>query len=343
MKKISYRQFLENIKKSPRIVSLAQHFEEIASGRIQVPIKPVLANLSLLFNDKIAFFIYENQKNKEGKFCEHAYASIPYLLENSIRVMSGIYLYALAHEKSKKAKGFYVFEPGGGSGDVSRILPEVTHGFIKSLCSSATKANEIEFNKKKNNKNSFFCLTPFFNITPDFLFSSKNLSCFANGFDIIYERCTFQMYGNDRRNQIKHVSKVLKKGGIIMFEEKLLNENIDEYNRREKIKNEVFKAKYFKKSQIHEKEKIILGTMFKGMITLSELSEAIRKSFKHAVIIWNSTNFYNVVASNSQKNLKEFISYLLPPCVPPEFNFEAELPKKLFGLKQIHLSFREPS
>ncbi|CAN5464543.1 class I SAM-dependent methyltransferase [soil metagenome] len=336
----TYHQFLQNIKNAPRITFLAKYFEDIASGRAMVPLEPVIADTSLL-RDKTAIFLYDHLKMKLGKFNEHCYASIPYALENCIRIMTAIYHYSAEYKHKNAITNFYVYEMGAGTGDITRILPEVTQGFITSLCSSATKANEIEFHKYKTNKNSYFYLGPYFNISIDFLLNHNELSCFSNGFDIIYERCTFQMYGADRENQIYHVSKILKDDGILILDEKFLNADFNEYLKREKVKDDIFKSKYFDLSQIIEKQEVILNTMTKNLVSLKTLSTALQKNFKHAAVIWNSTNFYTVVASNSEYNIERFIANMIQPCIPAEFNFENNLPSKLHGLEDVHLAFSE--
>lgn len=56
--------------------------------------------------------------------------------------------------------------------------------------------------------------------------------------------------------------------------------------------------------------------------------------FKHAVMTWNSGNFYIIMASNSQKSLKDLVSELIPPCIPSVFCYE-RLPKIIMGLDEI--------
>lgn len=335
-------KFLKELKRAPRITTLAEHFENIASGKSLKPQIKVEADLALLYHDKLAISIYHYLKDKYCKFNEHCYASIPYVLENGIRIMAATHLYALYLKNNKNEEDFNIFEAGGGAGDISRTLPEISQGFIKSLCSSATKANEVEFNKIKTHLNSFFYFGPYFEITPELLKNSEKYSCFKNGFNLIYERCTFQMYSKDRVNQIRILARVLKQDGIILFEEKLINKDLNEYVKGERIKDEMFKIKYFDKFQISEKKTNILSAMEKNQVDLQELSNAIKKNFKYAALIWNSANFYTIVASNSLHNLDKFISFFLPPCLPEQFIFDSNLPRNLFGIEKITLNFRKP-
>lgn len=107
---------MEELKQAPRITTLANHFEDIAAGRTMVPVKQIEADLALL-QDIMAISLYDQLKNRLGKFNEHAYASIPYTLKNCIRIILAIYLYSAEYKQRLQIKNFNFYEMGAGTGD----------------------------------------------------------------------------------------------------------------------------------------------------------------------------------------------------------------------------------
>ena len=69
---------------------------------------------------------------------------------------------------------------------------------------------------------------------------NSNLKQFNQGFDIIIEDTTFQMYSPNRSGQINHVKRPLNNDGIFIFTEKHSSEH-DEYQKREIQKDYSFK------------------------------------------------------------------------------------------------------
>jgi len=84
------------------------------------------------------------------------------------------------------------------------------------------------------------------------------------------------------------------------------------------------------KNQIAKKKETILNTMEDGQVTKEELSNAASKVFKYGYIIWNSTNFYEFVFSNSKSRIEKFISYLPDAYVPQELIIEDSMVNTLW-------------
>ena len=126
------------------------------------------------------------------------------------------------------------------------------------------------------------------------------------------------MFVKKRKEPIAYVRRLLKKDGIFLFMEKLLQENQIEYDRREQLKDTFFKNHYFLPEQIKDKKLNILSEMRQGQVTLDMLLSGIRENFRYAWIIWNSANFYEIVASDSLHNIELFMS-LIDPYVPDKF------------------------
>jgi len=211
---------------------------------------------------------------------------------------------------------------------------------IKSVGDTVNNGNMVEFNrlKEKDSVAKLF-LVPFTHITPEYLWKKTNLDWYQNGFDIIYERFTLQMYSADRINQLYHLKKISKPDAVIILAAKFSQQNHNEYIKRELIKDNYFKSLYFTHQQITEKDSQILQTMNTMLVTMEEMKKAIEVNFNHAAIVWSSTNFYCLVISNSLKNIQTFIKNMKPPCIPEMFSFEKKLPLRLVGLNNINIEF----
>jgi hypothetical protein len=220
-----------------------------------------------------------------GVFAAHFYASIPYSLEQDARVITALNHYF--QEKSSAEEEFCFYEPSGETGSTSRLIAAITKGLVKSTCCSPNKANEKEFYRLKEvDSSAHFYLGAVTDITPEYLSGGDIASHFKAGFDVVYERCTLQMYGPDRFSQLFHLKRILKKDALLILQGKYLNED-NEYIKREMIKDKYFKARFFKQSAIVKKAEVILKTMTYGQVTMDTMVEAIKHHFKHATIILN--------------------------------------------------------
>ena len=328
---ITYREFLKLSKNAPRVTSMLDAFESIAAGKTLAPSPIPGYDLSLLHGDKDIISCCDYLVNNMGVFAAHYYASIPYSLEQDARVIA-----ALSHYFKDKSKNigeeFCFYEPSGETGSTSRLIAAITKGLVKSICCSPNKANKQEFYRlKETDSSAHFYLGAITDITHEYLSSGNIAPHFKAGFDIVYERCTLQMYGPDRFSQLYHLKRIVKKDGILILQGKYLNED-NEYIKREMIKDKYFKARFFKQSAIIKKEEVILKTMTYGQVTMDTMVEAIKHHFKYATIIWNSTNFYTLVISDSLQNIRSLLNKMSPPCIPENFNFEGILPKSLVGM-----------
>lgn len=68
-----------------------------------------------------------------------------------------------------------------------------------------------------------------------------------------------------------------------------------------------------------------------GQVNFETLVNAINKQFKFVYLVWNSTNFYEFIASNNQSTIEDFVSLLKEPYIPLGFCFENPVTRKLFG------------
>ncbi|CAA6813489.1 MAG: Class I SAM-dependent methyltransferase [uncultured Campylobacterales bacterium] len=252
-----------------------------------------------------------------GAFNTHFCASVPYSLEERIRLS-----YTIAKYSSEKQISYY--ETSSAEGTDARSIAE--YGNAKTLTNSINKANQRTFNKLLNHNNSKFYLGSFVDITPKFI--KSNYKEFENGFDIIHENTTFQFYDGNRDLQIDYLSQVLKSDGIMIFTEKMLQKDMNEYKKREDIKNKLHKLKYFSQDEIEWKDEKIMQAILKYEVRVGSLINSIKRKFKYVYMIWNSSNFYRFVASNNKDNIERFISLLPKAYVPEEFCYEENLPKR---------------
>jgi SAM-dependent methyltransferase len=146
---------------------------------------------------------------------------------------------------------------------------------------------------------------------------------FGEGFDFIYEMAAFQFYSCDRARQISHIKQFLKPGGLVFFLEKLNHPNPDEYLRREQIKDEDFKTRYFSEKDICWKRQKMLEQMQNGQVTFEELVSALSARFKIVHLIWSSSNFCEFVASDDPEQVAQFLDLIGRVVQPPKFCFEA--------------------
>jgi len=314
----------------PRLSKMADFFENTASGLNGMPEIVNMGDVTLFKGDKPTISFYELHKSLRGNFDKHFYASIPYILEEECRVGSAICNYLIAREG---IQSIYIL--GAAEGTMARTIGEYGKGKIKTLSCSPTKANQENFFKHGIPKNSYFALAPFLEIT-----NPRDYFPCYEGFDIIIEDTTFQMYNNDRYSQIEFTKKKLKPDGIIGFIEKFAHDSIEDFLRREEMKDYFFKKRFFSSSDIQTKREDVLNTMHNCLVTLEAFKNICLKFFDYAVAIWNSGNFYTIYASNSKQNLLNILSLMPKSFTPSEFIHDP-VPFCLYGLSNRELVNRE--
>ena len=330
MESFDYAQIRASLLKGPRLTSLLPHFENIAAGRAQAPHQDVVAAPDFLSRQSSEYQQYHQifQRNI-GQFYKHLCASIPFFVEEQCRV--GLALHQLAQQQAKnKPAPFTYYETSSADGTNARTLAEYAQGLVRTLTDSPNLANRDNFHRLCQHDYSDIYLGSFADITPEYLASRTDRPYFKPGFDAIYENTTFQMYGSQRKEQIAHVKRVLKADGILILCEKMMHPSRQEYQRREDIKNNLFKAHYFTPDEITQKRSQILEEMEQCQVVLEELTAALKYHFNHAYMIWNSTNFYDIVASDNHANLHAFLSFLGEGYMPEPFLCEENPVKPLF-------------
>lgn len=332
------RDWINRLRTAPRLTSLNETFEAIGAGTLARPISAVSSASELLGSDLRIKAFADELEALSGAFDTHYTASIPYSREEESRLGVALLSYCikLAEAEGRQAS---VYITSGGDGPVPRVLAKLAAGKVATLTCSPNPSNRKEFYDRGAPADAHFFLGPYFDVTPKEL-SKRGMSKFAQGFDVIQEDTTFQMYDKERYAQIALVRRNLRPDGIFMLFEKLLHPDLHSYSQRERQKDEEFKSRFFSQEQIREKNSVVLRSMENMQVTLDELAYALSRHFRAAVITFNSGNFYNIAASNNTDKLAELISCMTPPLLPTEYSHH-QLPEVLFGPRDFSCAFRE--
>ena len=313
---------IERWRNAPRLTSFAPFFERTASGRGGAPdLAQPQPDLSLMDFDLDCAVFADTHTRLFGIFDQHYYASIPYRLEEECRLGAAVLSFALQNW-ARAMMPTTIYTLGTGTGCLARSLAALGGGRIKTLCCSPTPANREAFLARRGSEHTHFFLGPFFELDDDRYASDSDLSPFRDGFDVLFEDTTFQMYDQDRVKQLEFVVPRIRQGGVLVQVQKLAHEDAAVYAERERQKDELFKARYFSQEHISEKKAEILNTMTACQVDLSTTTAALRAFFRYSVVTWNSGNFYMIASSNSRASLLELISLMLKPAMPPAFCYE---------------------
>ncbi|MDF0729305.1 class I SAM-dependent methyltransferase [Pseudomonas entomophila] len=297
------------------MLKLAAHFHSLATGASQVPSQSVASHLREQLRDPRLLDYHDRLIAGAGPLFTHFLASVPYILEELCRV--GVALAELARQAPGACR---LLEVDAFDGSHGRALAGHSEGRVHSLTTSPNPANQAPFERHADPQLSRFYPHSFLTLEPE---------PGAAGFDFIYEMAAFQFYSQARQQHVAHLKRFLKPGGLALFLEKLNHDDPQEYLRRERVKDEGFKTRYFSAQEIAWKRQQMLEQMHNGQVTRAALLEALHGQFRHVRLLWNSSNFYEFVASDDRERLDAFVAALGPVVQPDGFCFEA--PEQLGG------------
>lgn len=326
---------MENQKKTLRekykdrpCMEKTEHFAQISSGLIQVPHTDILPDQKFLSQGDDVERYCNIYKRNMTPFYKHYCASIPFVFEEQCRV--GVALLRMANCLSD-GQHLTFYETESQYGTNVRTLAELASGKVLALTNGLHKE---KFEELFRDPFSYCCLGYFCDVTPQFIQSSPDLNVFTDGFDVVYENATFQFYDKDRFEQIAHLKEVMKDDGILICLEKLHQIDTVEYEKREQVKDEKYKSLYFSASEIMWKRTVVLAGMQELQVDYETLISALKQHFSYIYLLWNSTNFYEIAASNSLQKINDFLSLLPLPFIPKEFSFEGDLnvPKRVWPI-----------
>ncbi|WP_434603212.1 class I SAM-dependent methyltransferase [Pseudomonas sp. R1-7] len=304
------------------MLKLAGHFHSLATGASQVPMQSLDSHLRSTIQDPSVLDYHDRLIEGAGPLFSHFLASVPYVLEELSRIGAALTRLAEANHTAT-GQTFSLFEVDAFDGSNGRALAGHSKGLIRSFTSSPNQANQLTFDRHANPALSQFFAQSVFKVTPELL-QTPGFARFNQGFDFIYEMAAFQFYNRDRDRQISHIKQFLKPGGLVFFLEKLNHPDPEEYLRRERIKDEVFKTRYFSDEEIRWKRQQMLEQMENGQVTLQELVTALAARFRCVYLLWSSSNFCEFVASDDSQQIEMFVNLLGPVIQPTEFCFEGQ-------------------
>jgi SAM-dependent methyltransferase len=302
------------------------HFDALARGLIQVPSRPVVGAPDFVQSDKDIGCYHELLTAGLGTFYRHYLASVPFLLEQHCRLGVAVARYARATREGRGGRPLAYWETSSADGANGRALAAFGEGMIRTLSDSPNAPNEVSFRELVTSPHAAFYLGSFLDIDRDLLAGRVELAHLAGGFDVIHENITFQFYGPERLAPIGHLLRLLRPGGIVVLTEKLMNSDRTVYDRMEQVKDRIFKNSYFDSAAIDWKKREMLAIMEHGQVDQKTLTDGLRQYFDHVVLIWNSGNFYELVASSDPRALDLFVAGLVPPYVPDAFRLEPVFP-----------------
>ncbi|WP_246661181.1 class I SAM-dependent methyltransferase [Rhizobium sp. ERR 1071] len=316
------RQTIEAWRKAPRLNAFAPFFERTARGLGGMPdLATPEPDLSLLEFDLDCMAFWDTHRRLWGNFDHHYFASIPYRLEEECRLGAAMLVLAL-HAWGRRRQAAAVYTLGAGAGTLSRSLARLGDGRLKTLCCSPTDGNRISFFARRGSEHAHFHHGPFFELDDERYATDENLQPFRDGYDLLFEDTTFQMYGRDRKEQLAVIAPRIRPGGLLIQVQKIAHPDVDAYLERERQKDEQFKSRYFSKTEIVAKKHEVLDTMTKFQVDLETSITALGSYFSYSVVTWNSGNFYTIVSSNSAASLREFVTSMVKPAIPEEFCYE---------------------
>lgn len=333
--KANLERYISAARKSIRLEHLFPVFAKIANGDAGVPLHVVRYNPDLFDRDPAILAYAEHREIFAGPFNRHFVASLPYVLEEQSRMGSALltYLLEISIREDRPAR---LYTLGDGAGVTARTVTSMAMGRIISLNCSPNPENAIEFASNCPEGAHFF-LGPFWELTPEKLTQIAQ-SVFRDGFDVIVEDTTFQMYGKEREEPLSLALRHLKENGILIAIEKFMHPLHDEFCAREAQKDNDFKSHHFTQDQINEKRSTILKKMDRQLVTLDQFAVALSRFFEHGVVTWNSGNFSTVASSNAGENLSRLVELLGKPAIPANFLY-GQIPRDL-GLKALKAATR---
>jgi hypothetical protein len=319
-------QTVEAWRKAPRLTSFAMFFESTARGLGGMPdIDRPKPDMKLLDFDLDCKTFWDTHRRLWGHFDNHYFASIPYRLEEECRLAAAILSFVLeAWGRSGDAATVYTL--GAGAGTLARALAKLGDGRVKTLCCSPTDGNRVCFFARRGSEEAHFHHGPFFDLDDERYAADENLRPFRDGYDVLLEDTTFQMYGRDREKQLAVIAPRIRSGGLLIQVQKITHPDIEAYFQRERQKDEQFKSRYFSQMEIIAKKHDVLDTMIDFQVDLESSLSALRSYFSYSAITWNSGNFYTIVSSNSFDSLRSFITSMVKPAMEPDFCYE-QLPR----------------
>jgi hypothetical protein len=340
---IDFEPYKARWRASPRVHGpMADAFRSYVTGVRRPLSSPLLERDPALFHhDPELLQFRDTYLDHCGVFKHHFVSSIPYVFQEDCSLGAALTAYLGAESDARGGAPVALWTIGNSEGVIARTVAHLGGGRIHALNNNETVENALDFHRVRP-PTAHFLGAPFCDVTAEYL--AGRGGGFPARFTVIHENLSFQMIQDNRREQIAYVAQFLEDDGLFTAIEKCtIPEDPAEYARRETIKN-AFKARYFTQPEIEYKRNDLLTFMEQGQVSLACLIEETARWFPHVAIVWNSCNFYTLVASRSAARVQQFCRLFVPPYLPDEYRCLAlTAPLGACGLDGIPLSFRPPT
>lgn len=276
-----------------------------------------------------------------GNFDDHIAASIPGFREVQQAVGSAV--------AKTYAAGGVVLDVGASEGAWGKTVSAVTDGKVRTVNLDPNLAMAEHFNTHSTVPGAEYVVEAFGSKEDEgkeaWQEGDTPINFFKpdTKFDVIHEAMVFQFISNGRNAQVARMKELLKPGGLVLLEEKIIAvlpgkpseitpEQIAAFTPEQKafwdneIQKDAYKAKHFSAKAIEEKKKVLEGDpaaaekaqqqeqavvgMNDLMATAAELEAVLSKHFNHVVQYWDSGNFKGFAASDNQSGVEAFLHNL---------------------------------
>jgi hypothetical protein len=153
---------------------MSAFFSATAAGISGTPKRSPAVDLRLFERNPDLVAFASLHRSLWGRFDPHYFSSIPYRLEEEIRLGAALLEYGNDRGQPDAPAGYYIL--GAAEGTLARTIANLAGGSIRTLSCSPTKENEDSFFLHGRPEFASFFLGPFHRLTPSFVTSDSILS-----------------------------------------------------------------------------------------------------------------------------------------------------------------------
>ena len=303
-------------------------FSDVIDG-IDPKYKPKKPYQQIIELNNPALYAFQDDYNAfikgGGNFNQHIFTSIPTFYETQVAKMQGITnminknkLVAdvpLNNLTNVKGPGPYkILDIGGTEGAWAKALAK-NNPLVDIQVLDPNRAAMLAFASGDFVTNAEFIHAAFTHIVEDqgkaFIEGGIKQPVFYQGFtkpryDIVHESMAFQFMSSERAEQIKYIKEnVLNTNGVLIIEEKFLDDSQAIYDANEAKKNN-FKAEYYTPEQLADKKLNVLLDMEGNQVAVQEVQKILGENFNSVEQYWDAGNFKGFVASDDAKKIEDF-------------------------------------
>jgi len=254
------------------------------------------------FQDDYNKFIAEG-----GNFNQHIFTSIPTFYETQVVKMAALsYLINNNPDFGHAGPTTTILDIGGTEGAWAKALAKNNPSVNISVIDPSRQAKQV-FEGGDFVSNAGFIHSAFSHRPEDidkfFIEQGQQPIRFTGlqnlKYDVVHESMAFQFMDNDRAGQIKYIKEnLLHDNGILIIEEKFLDDNKAIYDANETKKN-IFKSQYYTEEQLNNKKLNVLLNMEGKQVSVQEIQRILGENFANVAQYWDAGNFKGFIASDS--------------------------------------------